>query len=516
VKPIDLNLPPKFRDWRPHQERAVGNITRSRRYAFLLDAPTGTGKTVVGAAVQRLLGRNAVYVCRTKQLQDQVLQDFPYARVLKGRSNYPCARYPKLFPEVTAELCTHDEARNPCTRISECEYKIAKRVALRAPLAVLNMAYFLAEANYVGGFETPLLIADEVDSLEDEVLGFVELVVTKRQIERLGLEPPRYKTKFEAWLEWFEQAKGVVLRELLALEDTVSDEWGTEDFRLLRRRKELESFYRKLNFAADEVDGSWVWYPEESKWTFKPVWISRYAPSVVWKHADRVLGMSATILSPGQLAKNLGLGRDGREFDYLSLPSLFPVENRPVYYRPVASLSHKTMEQELPRLAAGVDRILRDHPSEKVLIHTTSYRVRDYLVQNLPYRDRFLTHSDADRARKLEEFKASGEPLVLVSPSMDRGVDLPEEDCRVVIIAKCPFPSLADPQVSRRLYGSKDGKRWYAHKTASTIIQMTGRAVRSPEDHAVSYILDAQFERFLGENRDLFPRWWLEALKEGR
>ena len=41
---------------------------------------------------------------------------------------------------------------------------------------------------------------------------------------------------------------------------------------------------------------------------------------------------------------------------------------------------------------------------------------------------------------------------------------------------------------------------------------MTGRGMRSADDHCDSYILDANFERFYGQNKSMFPPWWREAV----
>ncbi|MDD5704186.1 MAG: helicase C-terminal domain-containing protein, partial [Dehalococcoidales bacterium] len=125
---------------------------------------------------------------------------------------------------------------------------------------------------------------------------------------------------------------------------------------------------------------------------------------------------------------------------------------------------------------------------------------------------RIITHNSFDRVQALERFKISKLPKVLLSPSMDRGVDLPGDQCRVVIIAKIPFGDLGDPQITKRVHASKDGNNWYIHKTIGKIIQMAGRGVRSKDDHADTYILDEQFNRVYTENRRMFPKWFRESI----
>ena len=114
------------------------------------------------------------------------------------------------------------------------------------------------------------------------------------------------------------------------------------------------------------------------------------------------------------------------------------------------------------------------------------------------------------RERALDQFKRS-KGGVLVAPSMDRGVDLPDDLCRVVVIAKVPFPYLGDRQVSARLH-ARGGQTWYTVQTIRSIVQMTGRATRHKDDWSVSYILDSQFERNVwAKGRQLFPQWWVES-----
>jgi len=510
MRPADLGLPSHFQEFRPHQLEVAAKVANDHHYAFLLEAATGTGKTIISATSQKLMNSKAVHLVATKQLQDQILSDFPEARTLKGRSSYVCLKYPNSFPIINAELCTNSR-ETPCEYVHSCPYLVAKSAALNAPLAVLNIAYFLTESNFVGAFsDVGYLVADECDLVEDELMSFIQLVVTARQLDRLNLSTPKYKTKFESWVEWANETIRRVDRQVKDLEQQ-SFEWGGSDIKTLRQLKIAQSFLSKLKVFVREVDSTWVWYPGEDKWIFKPTWVSKYAKGVLWKHASKVLGMSATILDPEQVCRNIGLQET---WTFLSLPSPFPVENRPIIFRPYANVTNKTIDVALPKIAKGIEDIMNKHPNERILCHTVSYKVRNYLMDNLPKR-RLITHSTRDRAEVLEKFKNSKDPLVLLSPSMERGVDLPDDQCRVVIIAKIPWPDVGDPQISRRLYSSKDGRRWYAHKTVSTVIQASGRAMRSATDHCYTYILDEQFSRLMYESRSMFPDWWIKAIKGG-
>jgi Rad3-related DNA helicase len=97
---------------------------------------------------------------------------------------------------------------------------------------------------------------------------------------------------------------------------------------------------------------------------------------------------------------------------------------------------------------------------------------------------------------------------VLVSPSLREGVDLPDDFLRFQVLTKLPYPDLGDPWTAARR--ARD-PRWYAVETAKALVQAYGRSCRHAGDHGVTYVLDAQFERFLQRYRVLLPEWFLDA-----
>lgn len=574
LTPKDLGLPRKFKTWRPGQIETIEAIISSDAKVYLLDAPTGIGKSIIGIGVHQRLGmkdntmrvldrmagrednrkrRTCVYVTRTKQLQDQILGEFPRARTIKGRNNFACLKQKDLFPDVTAEDCTHDPENNPCEYKSECPYFISKLAALAAPIAVLNTAYFLAEANGPGWFsalettrppqalsvqtrDMSMLIIDEVDQLEAELMNHIEFKVSTKYLKILGLAPPLDPSTINGWLVWSET---VGIQDALAsleksLFSTLEDDWSDVEIKQNKQARRLRNFELKLKTFIRDVNDSWVFSEkitdEGKEWVFKPVQVAPYAEQYIWRHAKQVIGMSSTILEPKIMAESLGLDTMGfaysvagnsvtaseLKWDYASMPCPFPLENRPVYYQPVANLTRRTMETELPKLFEAVKKIVEQRPFEKILIHATTYAIRDYLfwafADLVDIKWRVITHNPANRAELLDYFKVSSDPLVMISPSFDRGVDLPDDLCRCIIICKVPYIDMGDPQVKKRME-LPGGQMWYLLKAAQTIIQMSGRGVRSETDHCQCYILDGQFTRLLNHTRHLIPKWWLEAVK---
>ena len=534
--PAKLGLPSKFSRFRRVQEDALEQILASDKRWIFLQAPTGTGKSLIAAAVQRLTTNRMVYCCTTKSLQAQFTGDFPYAVELKGRQNYRTGYFPHLFPDVHAGLCTKSKQDPRCrwccppncsgypecaiegkcvTDERNCPYEQQKRRALAANLAVLNTAMFLNEANYAGGFSGwPWVCLDEADTLEHELMNFVELTISPRLIQRLGLEPPRYKTKEEAWVEWVDRLALPAVEERIHL--LTDREWHAASIAELKELNDLKRIKQRLAFFRREV-GQTMWANcsedmQNGPWVFRPVFVGRYADRALWRHGERFLLMSATIISKEQMCRNLGIPAD--QADYVELPSTFPKENRPIYYLPAANMTEKTKVEEWPRVVAALDRVLDEHSKDKVLVHAVSYALTRYVCANSRHRQRMVMYDTAARREEaIEAFKASSRSLVMVAPSLERGVDLPDDLCRVIIIIKVPFRSLGDEQVRKRLYSASDGQSWYTVDAIRTLVQMSGRGVRHEKDWAVTYILDTQFGRLLKTWRHTFPKWWREALE---
>jgi len=229
----------------------------------------------------------------------------------------------------------------------------------------------------------------------------------------------------------------------------------------------------------------------------------------LWRHGKKFVLMSATFPPKLVLAKCLGL--DTSDMDYYEIPSQFPVENRPVYCYPVASMTAKTTDMELPKLIEAVKCIVDHYPSQKGIIHAVSYALANKIMEGVDS-VRLITHNSKDRQDVIDQFTNSDEPLVLVSPSIERGLSLEEDKCRFIIIAKCPYLSLGDKVTAARLYSSKIGQIWYGSNAALTVVQMAGRAVRSNVDQADTYILDLKVKELILKNPSWFPSWWLDGL----
>jgi Rad3-related DNA helicase len=124
---------------------------------------------------------------------------------------------------------------------------------------------------------------------------------------------------------------------------------------------------------------------------------------------------------------------------------------------------------------------------------------------------RLVTHNGANKISAIDDFKASDKPLVMVSPSSERGISLDGEMCRWIVFLKAPYLNLSDKLVNARLYRSPVGSLWYKSNMLMSVVQGCGRGVRSINDKCVSYILDSQVVKAITENPTLVPYWFREA-----
>lgn len=492
--PQELGLPEKFKEFRPVQIAIVDKFL-SVSGNLLADAPTGTGKTIIATALQRELNVPATYITPNKSLQYQVCNEIPYARMIMGRANYDCL----LYEGLKADACVHTKD-DPCHFVNECPYRLARKAAEHSQLAVLNSSYYLYASNYARKFERPLLIVDEVDQFEGAVLDFVSLKLTLKNLQQLaslGCLPESCDTPRD-WTEWAAAARPKILPlTCLSESPTRKEVVGAEEWKRI---------LGKLDFLLKNVDDTWFTDDSEDSITFRPVVVSKYTNRLVWSHHDRVLGMSGSVLNPNIVAGDLGM-----KADYIQVDSTFPVDNRPLYNLTglVGGLNKSNLNANIPLLADLTQRIIDAYPDGKVLVHTQSYALARGICDELADNRTVMNENSRDRQVVLNDFLASSEPLVLVSPSFSRGLDLAGDRYPCVIVLKAPFASLGSEAVMRRK-GMPGGQEWYDRDATAALMQMCGRGVRSDTDKCDTFILDAACLRLINK----CPNWFRRALRK--
>ena len=224
--------------------------------------------------------------------------------------------------------------------------------------------------------------------------------------------------------------------------------------------------------------------------------------------------MSATILNNAMFSKNIGLmSSDGVKF--IRADSDFPSENRPIFPLNVAYLNFTNLQRSdvKIKISRAIDIIMHTHCNDKGIIHTTSYDQLYFIKENLSdqnARRLIVTDPEVERDVVIKEHIESRKPTVLISPSLHTGLDLKDSLSRFQVITKVPYPNTADRWTAAK---RNNNEEWYYLQTALKLVQAYGRSVRSKEDWAKTYILDAAFGYFIRKNRNFLPDWFIAGIK---
>ena len=186
---------------------------------------------------------------------------------------------------------------------------------------------------------------------------------------------------------------------------------------------------------------------------------------------------------------------------FFRFPRHFQLKIDPFFINPVGSMNINNLDKTLPDLVKSINNIIGIHSNEKGIIHCHTYKICNYLANNLKSK-RVLVHNSDNKNLIVNKFLNSNSNHILLSPSSTEGIDLKGDASRFQIICKLAYPYLGDKLVKRR---KKNRDKWYEYETVKSLIQSIGRSVRDYDDYAVTYILDGSWDWFYNNNKHLFP-----------
>jgi ATP-dependent DNA helicase DinG len=566
VEPVKTALAQSFPygTMRPYQKDVLDQIESalgSGKKFIILEAPVGFGKSAVAAALCRHL-RSAYVLTSTKQLQEQYSADFGFTTVM-GKSNFTC-----LVPTSSGRLvacskgrceadwslsdCPHylsfdqyeahlkglcDKRESKCEKVLRtagegklCTYYKQKWDSFRQRVTVGNYAFFFSELRFTEDVrKRKLLVCDEAHDLERQLVGSASFMLKASTIRQYpsGAEKEfaiPYEEGMESHAEDWLKSLGTAKESLQGFFDAHDGDLNMQD-RLISCRgmlESLEGFIDALkaspeNWIVSDVRKSTIVDAYGGGSTlvdevvFQPLDVAAYT-SQLFSTAETVLLMSATVFSEELMCRTLGIPEEKASFIRVA-ESSFPVENRRIHAMDVAPLSWATMNSSMEGIAKAVDAVMTRHADERGIVHTTSYQQANYIIEHVSERNRArLATTEGSGARSnLLHAHGTTEASVLISPSLYQGVDLKDDLARFQVIVKVPFSDLSDRRTQIKM---RRDRGWYDLQTALRLVQTYGRSVRSETDHAVTYILDSNFPSFVNSHRDLFPKYFLEALSD--
>lgn len=562
------NLSPSF-SFRHGQLETIADIVETffegERNLYLLDAPTGSGKSIIAMVVAGYLSKfhmRGYILASDLALQSQYENDMRDMNLnwgcIKGVDNYTCAVNGEKFSLGDCRLknMSYEEAEELlCFR--ECGYLMNRKRAIQSPVALLNYSYWLIQRNYVEGQQQDkgkgvpfpkrdFTICDEAHKIPEIVQNHfsprisIDSVTRVEELygflKRKSLKTPRRLPSAFKQLtkniiaENNEQKLFVLLKELEMflseyvkcgsdLKDTAmamfaGDSQVPKEWRFAMSQvdwlKDAHCKFEDYNHILTQVGVDYmVKNPQDSNTVVFNCLEEKYMMNRYFHdQAGFKLLMTATMGNPTDFLKALG----STKCKYKRLESTFDYERSPIYFYPDKRMSLSQRDSNFDWLVNTITEILEKQSDDSGIIHSGSYEITGKIFNALPskLRKRVLVYSGTqekeDALRKF--FLQSG--MVLMGPSLLEGINLFEHRSRFQVFVKVPFPSLGDKFVSAKMNFSPE---WYDWKTAVHIIQGVGRSVRSQDDWAVTYFLDGCLKDLLNRSRRNFPPEFLNRIR---
>lgn len=509
----------------------------------ILNAPTGTGKSIIAAAAAETLAlldidKNplaSIILMHNNALVKQYSDTFssnPNFLMLKGANRYKCEVISSQSTDGenhSAEECIHyvmlkhsHEMSKFLDECKTCEYLDVKSKKNLIRHLITNYSYYFVDRMFADNLQKRLVtIFDEAHTLNDVFTEHNAIYLSVVRLNKIAEEITDHLKlgKTDVFLnlkkirddlhsgKLNESSYKKYLQPLYHCYKSISEQANDEMIRNERNFHKFTKFSRlyKKYFNLGCKVGDLLDYDyehvaqlnkEEKELSIKPIFIGSMFNQVL-RYSRWNIFMSATITDK-YMVKTLEL--DPSKVKLIQFPPNFDPDNKKIiFFKPLA-LNYNSMKQEetMQKLDKNVLEITKHHGTkkEKGIILTPSFAVTERLANYLRKYASKIFIFEHERGQKLEsilsEFRDWDLPSVLLSPSMFEGIDLPDDASRFQIFVKAPYASLGDKRIKYILDNYPD---IYELITLKRIVQGSGRSVRSKEDFAVTYMLDVNIQR---------------------
>lgn len=503
------------------------NLSPDVKY-ILLEMPVGGGKSPIGLVMSSWLSRSAgsSYILTPqkilqKQYEDSFSKNLLFS--LYGKNNYQC-----VFKDCSCEVGSSIKPK-----CDSCPYKDALAIAKYIPNLILNYKLGLLLFLYTAMPSRKLMVMDECHNLENQLVDLTTFSISDKLCKKIGIKYASFNHIIDTrdWIatEYFPKLIQLVSRlckEVDKIEAysvrkiSLTEQNIIKDFIKFKRHAAL--IEEVLISDRNTLDTRFVLINENKYFTFKELYGGNAFHRIIKPQTEKFLLMSSTILNKDGFCRDLHIKPE--EAAFLSLDSEFSRDKRTVFYKPVAKMSYgwekDDRRSDRIRLITTIRDILSYHENESGIIHTGSFKIANWLVDELvTHKTHLILHHNptedaiVKRDDIIDEYMntANIKPIVLISPSITEGLDLKDDFGRFAIFAKVPYPNLGDAWIKRRMEISND---WYRRQTLKSIIQGGGRICRSHDDWGVIYILDESFTFLYNRTKkNVIPKWWADGLE---
>lgn len=505
--PAEIGLPSKFKAFRDEQLTAYSVLTDSEVKFQLLNMGTGTGKSLSYFNYAYLSGKRTVILTANKGLQNQAMQDFSSCGLVdvRGRGNYTC----QLHPSITCEVGHHSKC--PYEKGPQCPYSHAVERARASQYVVTNYKYYMLMLKHaredmgLGKFD--LMVCDEGHAIEQEVCSAASKEITDHHVRTMLQVDPISRMTVPGVAAWAE--KHYPLAQAQAERMEVMLQGGGTRSEVVRMFLEWKNLADTLKDLCGDLEGQWAVYRNGKSLIVEPLWAAGFANDMLFRSVPQVAILSATLVT--KTAHLLGIRSD--EYDYVEIPSPFPIKRAPVYFIPTAKVAKGMDDAAKVAWLARIREIITTRHDRQGIIHSVSHERTLQIVDALLNPRLIFNESAQSTAGVVAMFKnetGGAVPNILVSPSVTTGYDFPYDECEFQIICKLPFAEQTNPIVQQR---STLDRTYTAYTVAQKITQMIGRGMRAYDDACETFVIDNNISWFLRNDagKPYFPQSVLRA-----
>lgn len=531
----------------------VGAFAGGARHVFV-DAPTGSGKSVVGIVSARAMAKvdpecdKSVVVSATNALVKQYERDFASLDrgvvPLFGAENYSCSlRTEMLKVPVTADRCYrksrffYDDgvsgSQEEVDHCGKCAFLRSREGKLTDPVVVTNYAYFTVDRLYLEtlaemGVPTfgvrNLFVFDEAHLINEQFSNQCAIFFSSQKADEFmvdvrhvfGDESRLEQAYAAAFRILFENVRRQTIgpRNVAKFLSTLMKFYGTmcNVFMDRARQSALESDYDFYTAIQDKYrrhlckvedyfkygfEVAVTCDPIEESVSVKPIFVKGVYGALSSKYN---LFLSAT-MDRSFMEQTLAI--DPKTSACVRAPYRFKKDDKKVRIPSgLPKLNYQTTKDRdvLRQLGEMCTQALAQHQHESGIVVTTSFALASEVAARLVTNHNVIVHRPGTKVDKLvDELRAAKEPTTLVSPSLFEGIDLPGEASRFQVLVKAPYYSLADKRITAIMHNYPGA---YDRMTVMRLVQGLGRSTRYRGDRSTSYFLDRNLQKLFDSDHN--------------
>jgi Rad3-related DNA helicase len=558
---------PNF-EFRPQQKEVITDIIEAYEEdsngIYLLDAPTGSGKSVIAMLFADFLahkGNRGYILASDLALHEQYVKDFRAMQLwnwgnIKGVDNYECSVNGEKFSvgDCKSKGLSYEAAEAlPCFK--GCGYLTSRKKAIKAQVALLTYPYALIQRNYVEAQqqgkgkgspfpERDFVVCDEAHKLMEIVQSHFSPIVSHeiyKKVEKLqedlaeqGLKVPNVDVSgLKRWvntvyndddnksvlkgLAGIVSILGKLLKDTAGIREYANREFGDESvpsdwLALFGLCDWIKDVHCKLEdyCAIIEQTGTEKMVKNPGETNVVLNCIDEYY--LLHKHFFSKFGfkllMTATMGGAAEFMKNHGI----KKAKHFKMDSHFKWERSPIIFYPGKKMSAKFLPDNLDWAVGRLADILKTHDGESGIVHSASYELGQRIWAALPkeHRKRVLLYKGSEEKERILKKMKKTRGLVVMGPSLLEGLNLVDDLSRFQVFLKVPYPHLGDKYVAAKLAYSQ---AWYSWRTSISVLQGVGRSIRTPDDWAVTYLIDGCFADLFKSAGEQFPPEFRSRIK---